>query len=167
MRKALRRLGFVMEKRQRQRDTLFDTPDLSLRQSRRLLRLRHAAGRWLLTFKGTPEQDARYKARPETEVEIGDGGRFQAILAELGYRPVFIYEKIRSNYRQAHSRGIASLDRTPIGTFLELEGPRAWIDRTAVALGFSPAGYITRSYASLYVEYCRARDCQPGNMVFQ
>lgn len=167
MRNALRRLGFALEKRQRERDTLFDTPDLSLRQSRRLLRLRHAAGHWLLTFKGPPEPDARYKARTETELEIGDGGRFQSVLAELGYRPVFIYEKVRSNYRQANSKGVASLDRTPIGMFLELEGSRAWIDRTAAALGFSLADYITLSYAALYVNYCRKRGCEPGNMVFQ
>ncbi len=163
---ALRRLGFALEKRQRERDTLFDTSDHSLRQSRRLLRLRHAAGHWILTFKGTPEQDPRYKARAEIEVEVSDGRSLAGILAGLGYQPVFIYEKVRSNYRRAKSRAVASLDRTPIGTFLELEGPRRWIDRIAARLGYTPADYITRSYAALYLEHCRAENREPGNMVF-
>jgi adenylate cyclase class 2 len=167
LRKRLRRLGFAMEQRQRERDVVFDTPDLSLRQSRRLLRLRHAAGRWLLTFKGPPKQDVRYKARKETEVEIVNGRPLEAILAELGYRPVFVYEKFRTNYRQGKADAIASLDRTPIGTFLELEGPRVWIDRTAAALGFGPADYITRSYASLYLEHCKKHGIEPANMVFE
>lgn len=61
---------------------------------------------------------------------------------------------------------MASLDRTPIGTFLELEGPRRWIDRIASHLGYTPADYITRSYAALYFEHCRVSNLKPGNMVF-
>lgn len=163
---ALRRQGFVLQQRQHEHDVLFDTPDLALRQSRRLLRLRRIAGRWILTFKGPPAPDTRYKARTEIELEIGRGERLIQILAQLGYRPVFVYEKIRSNYQQAGSSGIASLDRTPIGLFLELEGPRAWIDRTAKALGFTRQDYITKSYAALYVDYCRERGREPANMVF-
>ena len=36
------------------------------------------------------------------------------------------------------SRGIAMLDETPVGTYIELEGSEAWIDRTARRMGLAP-----------------------------
>ena len=51
--------------------------------------------------------------------------------------------------------------------FLELEGPGAWIDRTAKALGFAPQSYITRSYPQLYLQYCREKRRKPTNMLFK
>ncbi len=165
-RRALRRLGFAPVRRAREHDIVLDTADQRLKLSRCLLRLRRYSRRWLLTFKGPPADDLRYKARPETEIEVRDGPRLLRILGELGYRPVFRYEKVRSTYRQGRRHAVASVDLTPIGTFLELEGPRPWIDRTARALGFSPGDYITRSYAFLYKQYCRERGREPTDMLF-
>ena len=166
MRRALGRLGFVLAGREWERDIVLDTRSLALRRSHCLLRLRHHGRRWKLTFKGPPAANRRYKARPETEVEIQDGRRLLQLLEQLGYRPVFRYEKRRSTYRAGQRDGVASLDVTPIGTFLELEGPGRWIDRTAQALGFSRRDYITRSYATLYQQYCRAHGRKPSEMVF-
>ena len=58
------------------------------------------------------------------------------------------------------------LDETPIGDFLELEGPPRWIARAARALGRSPADYITASYGSLYLQHCQAKGVKPSHMVF-
>lgn len=164
--RALRRLGFALVGRERERDIVLDTADQRLKLTKCLLRLRHHGRRWMLTFKGPPADDFRYKARAETELEVADGRRLLSILEQLGYRPVFRYEKLRSTYRQGNRKAVASVDRTPIGTFLELEGPGSWIDRTAHALGFSPGDYITRSYAYLYRQYCRERGLEPSDMVF-
>ena len=49
----------------------------------------------------------------------------------------------------------AELDETPIGDFLELEGERRAIDRSARLLGYGPADYIARSYGALYMEHRR------------
>ena len=166
MGRALRRLGFVLAGHEWERDTVLDTQDLTLRRSQRLLRLRHHGRRWKLTFKGPAAADQRYKTRPETEIEIQNGQRLLQILEQLGYLPVFRYEKRRSTYRGRRQDGIASLDVTPIGTFLELEGPGRWIERTARALGFSRRDYITQSYASLYRQYCRAHGRKPSHMIF-
>lgn len=167
--RKLRRLGFVLHTREREQDVVLDTTQGDLRQAGRLLRLRRHGRRWTLTFKGRAADGTRYKSRPETEVEIADGGRLLEILAALGYQPVFRYEKVRSNYRPREDggRAVASLDRTPIGNFLELEGPRRWIDRTARALGFAPRDYITRSYGFLYEQYCRERGRKPADMLFR
>jgi adenylate cyclase class 2 len=63
--------------------------------------------------------------------------------------------------------GTVTLDETPIGDFLELEGPSDWIDRTARDLGFSTSDYITSSYITLYMEFCKNRQVQPSFMTFQ
>ncbi len=166
VRRGLRRLGFELARREWERDIVLDTADSALRGNGCLLRLRRHGRRWMLTFKGPPSRDQRYKTRPEIETGVADGQRLLRILGELGYRPVFRYEKIRSTYRQGKARAMAGLDVTPIGTFLELEGPRPWIDRTARALGFGPRDYITRSYGVLYLEYCHKHGRQPSDMVF-
>jgi adenylate cyclase class 2 len=61
---------------------------------------------------------------------------------------------------------VATLDETPIGIFLELEGNPGWIDRTAATLGFSERDYIVESYGRLYLEWCKRRRCKPKDMVF-
>jgi len=63
--------------------------------------------------------------------------------------------------------GEVALDETPIGLFLELEGPEDWIDSTATRLGFAETDYITSSYSSLYQDYLPLHPGAPSNMVFQ
>ena len=100
-------------------------------------------------------------------MELPDPETFVQILAGLGYVPAFRYEKYRAIYRSAvDPDGIVTIDETPIGTFLELEGEPEWIDRTAVLLGFTPRDYITASYAALYMQYRAAHPGVPKDMRF-
>lgn len=89
------------------------------------------------------------------------------ILSRLGFEPVFRYEKYRTEYAPEERDGLATLDETPIGIFLELEGAPEWIDRKAAELGFTEAGYVTASYAGLYREYREEHPGSPEDMVFQ
>jgi hypothetical protein len=45
-----------------------------------------------------------------------------------------------------------TLDETPIGVFVELEGERREIDRAARMLGFARSDYINKSYGELLLE---------------
>jgi adenylate cyclase class 2 len=146
-------------------DQTFDLPTGELRQSGRLLRLRSAGSRWIVTYKG-PARGASYKSREEIEADVSDGPTFVQILAALGYQPSFAYEKFRTTFKAAGEEGIAALDETSMGAFLELEGPEYWIDQTAVRLGFGPADYITSSYAVLYEEHRRTHESVPRDMKF-
>src|ERR1035438_5574550 len=96
----------------------------------------------------------------------GAASTIGAIFERLGYRPVFRYEKYRTEYRLARGAGIATVDETPVGTYVELEGSPAWIDRLAARMGFEESDYITASYARLYLDWCRTQRVKPGNMVF-
>ncbi|MGH9789884.1 MAG: hypothetical protein ACRD5W_01625, partial [Candidatus Acidiferrales bacterium] len=59
------------------------------------------------------------------------------------------------------------LDVTPIGCFLELEGPPREIDRAARLLGYARKDYIAANYLALYREHCRRHDRKPGDMLFR
>ena len=123
----------------------------------------------LLTFKGPVRREESskprsgrqrttrgrhyYKVREEREVRVADAALLARILEALGLRPSFRYEKYRSTYRLPSLAGVTlDLDETPIGDFLELEGSRAAIDRSAAILGYGPADYITKSYGRLFLD---------------
>jgi adenylate cyclase class 2 len=193
-RRRLARLGLrpVTMGRVYERNTLFDTPQGGLAKHGQLLRLRveeppgKSGGRdagknrlAVLTYKGpseqaTPEQAAqarRYKVREEIEAGVADPEQVQAILEALGLRGWFRYEKFRTHYRLSASFRWAlglevALDETPIGNYIELEGPPGAIDRLAELLGYTPGDYITKSYVALYLADCRKQGIQPADMVF-
>ncbi len=167
IRQKLRSLGFRVRKRRSfESNILFDNIKRTLRKHGKLLRVRRVDANGLLTFKG-PSEQGRYKKRWETETTLQDSDAIEAILAHIGYHPVFRYEKFRTEYGASDGQGHVLLDETPIGNFLELEGSPRWIDRTARLLGFSSGDYINRSYGYLYLAYCRERRIRPTNMQFK
>jgi len=147
-------------------NTIYDTPDLTLRNSQMLLRLRQVGTESIVTWKG-PYRAGPHKTRPELETSVGSLETFRQILHALGYDPSFRYEKFRTEYQQPSlPDGTVTLDETPIGDFFELEGPADWIDRTAALLGFDRGAYVLESYVRLYVNDCAAKGVEPSNMIF-
>ena len=175
-------------------NVIFDTRQSSLAKNGQLLRIRteipeargesHSAGpkqRVLLTFKQpidnladsetVGEAYGPYKVREELELEVADAGILSRIFEGLGMKGRFRYEKYRTTFQLPDSKAWAKgllieLDETPIGTFVELEGPAAAIDRAAEELGFSKRDYILQSYLSLYLEECRRSGEEPRHMLF-
>jgi adenylate cyclase, class 2 len=132
----------------------FDFPDRRIVLAGSLLRVRILSRGTLLTFKGPVGQNplpGRFKAREETEVSFGaaDAGALMAIMKGMGMEPVFQYQKYRTawEWRDLH----ILVDETPIGTYLELEGPEDLIDEGARELGYGSSDYITSSYRDLYL----------------
>jgi adenylate cyclase class 2 len=167
IRRTLRRLGFrVLQPRVLESNTLFDNSKRSLRKHGKLVRVRVINSHQVLTYKG-PSRSVKYKKREEIEFELPGDARIELVFQHMGYHPVFRYQKYRTEYGKHSAEGHVLLDETPIGNFLELEGPPRWIDRTARLLGFSHKDYITRSYGFLYLAYCRERRIRPKDMLFQ
>jgi adenylate cyclase, class 2 len=174
-------IGATIRGRVFERNILYDTPDSDFRRRGLLLRVRIEtpapsnqlpAGprRAVLTFKAPPPRHAprvskRYKERLETELEIHHPTNWPKILRSLGLRPTFRYEKYRSSFSLGTLH--VDLDETPAGTFLELEGSPAQIDRAARALGYAPGDYIQATYWDIYVADCRRRGRIPKNMLFR
>jgi adenylate cyclase, class 2 len=138
--------------------------------------------RQILTFKRPTAQQAaaptdRYpsfgthKVREEIEAQVTDSANLTKIFEGLGMRGWFRYEKYRTTYQlpaaKSWARGLLiELDETPIGTFVELEGPPHAIDRAAAELGYTKSNYILTNYLALYAEDCRRKGLQPQNMLF-
>jgi adenylate cyclase class 2 len=176
-------------------NVIFDTPQGGLAKHGQLLRIRtetpEARGkpkakgskqRVVMTFKqpiagaagGATRNMGRgsYKVRDETEVEASDAGNLTRIFEGLGMSGWFRYEKYRSTFHLPNAKSWAQgllieLDETPIGTFVELEGPAEAIDRVAMELGFSKNDYVLKNYLLLYMEECRRKGEQPSHMLFQ
>jgi adenylate cyclase class 2 len=160
-------LGFhLLTAETMERNVLFDKSNGELRQRGELLRIRQYGDRWILTHKAPVESSANstHKVRAETETEIEDGRPLAAIFERLGFAPVFVYEKLRTEW--ADNEGHIVVDVTPIGDFAELEGESAWIDRMAAQLGISPANYMKASYGQLFQEWKRATSHPAANMTF-
>ena len=175
-------------------NVIFDTPQGGLAKHGQLLRIRTETPevrgkpkttgpqqRVVLTFKQPMVQPAgaetgsassgSYKVRDEIEVEVAEGDNLTRIFEGLGMSGWFRYEKCRTTFRLPASKAWAlglliELDETPIGTFVELEGPAAAIDRAATELGFSKHDYLSKNYLRLYMEECRRKGVQPSHMVF-
>ena len=147
-RRLLRSVGFRVHKpRVFEDNVILDSAGLKLRRAGALVRVRQAGGEATVTYKGRA-MAGRHKVREEIETRVADASEITEIAARLGLTPKFRYQKYRTEFRQARGGGVATLDETPIGVFLELEGPPAWIDRTARRLGYEEADYVTESYAT-------------------
>ena len=153
-------------------NTLYDTPERDLRSRRQVLRLRDYAGRSVVTHKrvastdraAPSDIDTRYKVRIETESLIEDPSALAEIFAQLGYKPVFRYEKFRTEWDGGE--GHIFLDETPIGTYAELEGPPAWIESMREQLGVRPEQCTIESYGMMFLDW-KARNHSPAeNLTF-
>jgi adenylate cyclase class 2 len=187
LRRALRKLAArVVRPRLHERNVLFDTAERSLASREQLLRMRtelpagrgrKGGPRCLVTFKrplvaaDSSHKSERHKVREEIELEVADPKPLAMIFEGLGMRSWFQYEKFRTTFRlppsNAWAKGLLiELDETPMGIFLELEGPANAIDRAAKALGFETSEYVLANYMVLYREYCRDRGEEPRDMLF-
>ena len=145
-------------------NSLYDRAGNPLRRQGAILRLRKYGERWRFTHKAKGES-GRYKTREEHETGVESGPELDAILRALGYSPVFVYEKFRSEW--SDGKGEVVVDHTPIGVIAEVEGKARWIDRTARVLGVSSSEYITKSYGELFLEWKKATGSPANNMTFR
>lgn len=163
------RLGIrLVTERTLERNTLYDTPSRDLRNKRQLLRLREYGARNVVTHKRVADGqtlDNRYKQRIETESEVEDQAALAEIFTQLGFGPVFRYEKFRTEWEDGE--GHLVLDQTPIGTWAELEGPPAWIDGMRQALGVREEDCLLESYGMLFLSWKQRTGSQAENLTFE
>ena len=147
---------------------LYDYPsdDLSrsLSGSGRTVRLRTAAGKAILTYKGKARFQNGVKTREEREVEVSDGGEAEGILEGLGLSRRFRYEKRREEW--SFEDCAIALDETPIGNFVEVEGDPVSIRKVFVRLGLDFGEAIPYSYAELYQRRRKEQPELPPDMVW-
>jgi len=188
LRRRLKRLrALKITPRTHESNTLYDTPRQDLRRRGQLIRIRieHPSSSFgktrtnentqaILTFKGpihpsrkSTKGSRHFKMKDEAEVSVTGANELVRILRALGLHPSFQYEKFRTTFALPGIRGLKiELDETPVGIYLELEGPVAAIDRASRLLGYDREDYLTQTYGSLYLAACRRHRRKPGNMLF-
>lgn len=112
------------------------------------LRLRRTPHGARLTWKGPKRVEGGMKVRPEIELGIPEPEVLQSIFEAMGLVRVFRYQKYRTEYRLG---GLAvTLDETPAGVFVELEGTAEEIRSRVADLGYGPGDFVSASYVELY-----------------
>jgi adenylate cyclase, class 2 len=162
-------LGFTrVTARTLERNTLYDKPDRELRNSRQILRIRQYGSKWAVTHKSVPSglsEEGPHKNRVETETAVEEGPVLGKIFEALGFHPVFVYEKWRTEW--ADRQGHCVLDETPLGLYAELEGPGEWIDATARKLGIRESDFITLSYGRIFEVWRDQTGSKATNFTFE
>ena len=126
----------------------FDTPERSLLNSGRLLRLRQdSAAR--ITYKGPGRVEGGARLRQELEFVASDFATARAVIEALGFEVNMMYEKKRATY--ALGNVLVTLDEMPYGSFAEIEGPDGTsIQQAAAQLGLDWGQRILESYTVLF-----------------
>jgi adenylate cyclase class 2 len=155
----------LLHSREFEDNQLYDFPDFALKTRGAMLRLRHLERGSILTYKDGGRVESGAKVRDELETAVGDGVTAATILAKLGLRPLFRYQKYRAIYR--YSDLLITVDETPIGFFFELEGLKILIDDAAARLGYRPSDYIVKSYFALYRDHLTERGLPFKDMLLE
>ncbi|HUP45506.1 MAG TPA: class IV adenylate cyclase [Thermoanaerobaculia bacterium] len=135
-----------------------------LRTKGALLRVRKFGRYSLATYKGTLSIEGGIKSREEVQTGVESFELAIQLFDSLGYKPVFRYQKFREVWRVRDVEVV--VDRTPIGSYFEIEGPVDVIKAVAKDLGMSMDQAIRQTYADLYRQHRRTRGDLPENMVF-
>jgi len=144
--------AIVTQSRHLERNTLFDDAGRSLTGRGILLRLRAALDTRLTLKAPAPPgaHSSEHKARIEIEMTVSDYDAAFAILTTLGYAPSWRYEKYREAFRLDNVT--VTLDHTPIGDFVEIEGPPDALRPAAERLGLDWTTRNLQTYRELFLD---------------
>ena len=133
-------------------NTLFDFEDSRLTKNGCALRMRSYGQMRLLTYKGPVQDDPLFKRRLELQTNVSDPDTMHQILASLGLEPRFKYSKIREiqSLTIGENRVEVSLDETPVGFFVELEGDPSTITKAIKILSLDDKQVTSDTYVDLY-----------------
>ena len=148
MRAALRRRGARLEGKYDEENYRFNGPGKSTRRITLRLRVLDGGPRGVLTAKGPASFVGGVKVREETEVEVKDAHATLDLLAELGFRVEFVYNKHRAMWT-LDGVVTVTLDSLDFGSFVELEGPLEVLPEQARSLGFDAKKALKDSYSVL------------------
>ena len=114
------------------------------------------------------ETPTHHKQRVEREFMASNADECLAVFAGVGFHPAFRYEKYRTEFARRARRGekgkqgLVTLDETPIGVFMELEGPAEWIDRTRERTRLFAQRLHHDELRAVYGNRWRGRACNPA-----
>ncbi len=131
LKRELEACGAEFVGREFEENTIYSNDQL--RETGSIVRIRTTDKRSILTFKRRIENQFDVKQQIEHETEISDAPAAEAIIAELGLKPILVYEKYRDtwNFRTVE----LVIDELPFGDYMEIEGTVTAIKEAEILLG--------------------------------
>lgn len=142
----------------------FDHPDGDFERLGRALRLRRDDAVRLTYKDGGQLMDGALQRR-EIEFSVDDFDSARLFLEALGFEVVFLYEKFRTTYRMDGAE--IMLDETPLGTFIEIEGPQETLKPISQKLGLAWGAAVPASYHSLFGRVYEAQHLSFHDLSFE
>ena len=151
---------------QLERNLRWDSAEGTLTKTHQVLRLRDNGGNAMLTYKAENPNDKGLADREEIETSVADFENTRLILERLGYVIVFVYEKYRSIYT-LNDTGLF-VDHTPIGDYIEIEGPdENSIRNSAELLGLDWESRSDKGYRALFNNWKKQTGYPGRDMIFE
>ena len=145
------REGFFVESDFCKEENIFFDRDNYLKKRGFALRLRSYGNRNTLTLKGK-SKEKRIKERKEWEVKLSSKEEMEEILNILGFKVILRYTKERKIFKNSENT-IITIDKTPFGNFLEIEGKRNKIEDLVEKLNLNSEEVEEKNYLELYRNY--------------
>lgn len=127
---SLEECGAEFITREFEENTIYSSE--ALRENAAILRIRKIGGRTLLTYKRRVENAFDVKQQVEHESEVADAEAIEAIIGELGLKPVLVYEKYRDTWKFRSVEVV--IDELAFGLFMEIEGSITSIKEAEILL---------------------------------
>lgn len=145
---TLKDVGAEFVGREFEENTIFSSD--KLRELGAIVRIRKTGQRTLLTYKRRIENQFDVKQQIEHESEISDPEAMRAIIAELGLKPVLVYEKYRDTWRFRSVEIV--IDELPFGDYMEIEGSITAIKEAEILLDLETLETEHETYPRLTAE---------------
>jgi predicted adenylyl cyclase CyaB len=148
-----------------ERTIKFDTKDEALKKQGKFLRVRTGFKNVMTLKKKINKTDKDFKEREEIEIEISDPIEMEKILENLGFAKKWIMEKYREKWILGNVEVV--IDKLPkMGYFVEIEGSKKAIQKTAKILGLNLKNGIAATYWDLWKDYCKRKGIKEENIIF-
>ncbi|MEJ5166674.1 MAG: class IV adenylate cyclase [Thermoanaerobaculia bacterium] len=131
-----------------ERNILFDHKSLKLKERDWVLRLRQFGEKNILTLKTKSIGRKGFKVREEVNIFFEDFEKMKEVFQRMGFFEAFYYEKYREEYEL---NGLSiSLDKTPVGNYVEIEGDYKKIENFLKKIGAKIEETLSLSYFQLF-----------------
>jgi predicted adenylyl cyclase CyaB len=166
IRKKLRNLKAKFIGKAFEKTIKFDTKNDGLKKQGKFLRVRTGFENEITFKKKINKFDKDFKEREEIEVEISDPEKMEKILENLGFTKKWLMEKYREKWILGNVEVV--IDKLPkMGYFIEIEGSKRAIQKTAKILGLDLKKRITETYWGLWKNYCQGKGIKEENIIFK
>ena len=166
IRKKLRNLKAKFIGKAFEKTIKFDTKNDGLKKQGKFLRVRTGFENVITFKKKINKFDKNFKEREEIELEISDPEKMEKILENLGFTKKWLMEKYREKWILGNVEVV--IDKLPkMGYFIEIEGSKRAIQKTAKILELDLKEGITKTYWGLWEDYRKEKSIKEKNIIFK